>query len=108
MSQKHCEFGDYLKYLIKKSGMTQTEFYSKLQIKKPYFYDIVSGRVNPPPHEVQFKVVQLLGINKDEKEKFFDLAANVRGDLPADVKKIIEDNPLIVKEIRKEYANEPC
>ena len=26
-----------------------SKFYTALGIKKPYFYDILSGKVNPPP-----------------------------------------------------------
>ena len=48
-------FGNYLRYLIKKAGMTQTQFYTALGITKPYFYDILSGKVSPPPPELQFK-----------------------------------------------------
>ncbi|NLL96740.1 MAG: helix-turn-helix transcriptional regulator, partial [Clostridiaceae bacterium] len=42
-------YGGYLVALVKLSGMTQIEFYTKANIKRPYFYDIVNGKVNPPP-----------------------------------------------------------
>ena len=79
-------FGEYLKELIKAAGMTQTEFYTALGIKKPYFYDIVSGRVNPPPHSLQFKAMEILKADEETKEKFFDLAATGRGDMPLKTK----------------------
>lgn len=93
-------FGEYLKQLIKEAALTQTEFYTKLGIKKPYFYDIVSGRVNPPPPPLQFKAVDILQIDKENAERFFNLAAKERGELPADITQMISDNPEAIVSIR--------
>jgi len=98
-------FGSYLKELIKAAGMTQTEFYTALGIKKPYFYDIVSGRVNPPPHSLQFKAMEILKADEETKEKFFDLAATGRGDMPADITQIISDDPAALQSIRKDLKH---
>lgn len=86
--------------------MTQTEFYNELGIKKAYFYDIVSGRINSPPHDLQFRAVQLLKSSEPEKEKFFDLAAKIRGDMPADIERGIANNPKILEKIRTEIKKE--
>ena len=40
---RRTEFGIYLAKAIKDAKMTQYEFYSKAEIAKPYFYDIISG-----------------------------------------------------------------
>ena len=94
-------FGEYLKQLIKAINMTQTEFYTALGIKKPYFYDIVSGRVNPPPPHLQFKAIQILNPDEQTRDTFFDLAAKERGEMPADISQIIADNPCVIGGIRK-------
>ena len=94
-------FGEYLKELIKASGMTQTKFYTAWGIKKPYFYDIVSGRVNPPPYPLQFKAMEILNADEQTKEKFFDMAAQGRQELPADIAKIVSDNPTVLVNIRR-------
>lgn len=99
--QKECEFGELLKTLIKDAGMTQYEFYSELGIKKAYFYDILSGRVNPPPPELQFKSMEILKTSEVTKKKFFDLAAKARGDFPADIAKAVNSNPKVIAQIRK-------
>ena len=65
MVTNETSFGAYLKNLIKLSGMSQSEFYTKLSIKKPYFYDIVSGRVNQPPLQQQMKIVEILSIDAE-------------------------------------------
>lgn len=95
-------FGNYLKTLIKIAGMTQSEFYSQWGIKKPYFYDIVSSKVNPPPPHLQYKAVEILRMSEKESEKFFDLAARERDDTPADILKILKESPSAKKYIRHE------
>lgn len=102
MTRSSCPFGEYLKQLIKEAGMSQCEFYTMLGIKKPYFYDIVSGRINPPPHDVQFRAVDILNIDGEKRDRFFDLAAKARGDIPADITKSITENPSMLTDIRSE------
>ena len=47
MVENEQSFGEYLRQLIKDSGITQHKFYTELGIRKPYFYDILAGRTNP-------------------------------------------------------------
>lgn len=101
MNKSAQEFGNYLRQLIKNAGMTQNEFYTALGIKKPYFYDIVSGRTNPPPYPLQLKVVEILSVDEDARERFFDLATQGRNELPADIAQYVTDNPRVLKDIRK-------
>ena len=107
MSIRDNSFGEYLKELIKENGMTQIEFYTAWGIKKPYFYDIVSGRTSPPPYPLQFKAMEILNAEEETREKFFDLAAKWRKELPADIAKAVSDNPKVLDSIRsnlKKYA----
>ena len=99
--RKECEFGEFLKTLIKDAGMTQYEFYSELGIKKAYFYDILSGRVSPPPPELQFRAMDILKVDERTKKEFYDLAAKGRGDFPADIAKAVKGNPKALDQIRK-------
>lgn len=94
-------FGEYLKQLIKEAGLTQTDFYTQLGIKKPYFYDIVSGRTNPFPPHLQFKAVEILHADEQAAERFFNMAAKERGELPADITQMVSDNPEAINSIRK-------
>ena len=41
-------FGQLLVEMISDAKLTQEEFYVKLGIKKPYFYDIIAGKINHP------------------------------------------------------------
>ncbi|RHT63819.1 XRE family transcriptional regulator [Ruminococcus sp. AM29-12LB] len=98
-------FGSFLKELIKNTGRSQADFYQELGIKKAYFYDIVSGRTNPPPHELQIKAMEILDVTQADRIYFYDLAAKERGDVPADITKWINDDPNAKTRIRKIMRN---
>lgn len=88
--------------------MTQHEFYTGLGIRKPYFYDILSGRTNPPPYPLQLKAMELLQASDEIREVFFDLAAKGRKEIPADIAQYIDENPDILKDIRKNMKLASC
>lgn len=100
-------FGEYLKTLIKQANMTQTQFYTAVGITKPYFYDILSGRVSPPPAELQFKIAQVLHVDSKTCAILFDLAAKGRKEIPADVALWMNNHPNEINNIRKKYENSP-
>lgn len=56
-SMKFCNL---LAQMIKEANLSNVEFYTTIGIKKPYFYDILGGKVNPPPPNRQFAMLQLL------------------------------------------------
>ena len=99
---QNTAFGDFLREAIKQSGLTQSKFYAAIGITKPYFYEILSGKINPPPAEVQFRMVEALTLDEDGRSTFFDLAAEARGEIPADVAKLILDHPERRAAIRSE------
>lgn len=100
-------FGDYLVSQIKRADMTQEEFYHAVDIKKPYFYDILTA--TPPSKKVQDKMLSVLesktGVDSERRNKFYDLAAQERKEIPADILKMIGDNPQKYNEIRGTLAN---
>ena len=100
MTKDKKAFGNYLKRLIADSGMTQSAFYEAVEITKPYFYDILSGKVNPPPPEIQYKMLANLNVDEKEKREFFNLAAEGRGEIPADIATMISTHPKELDDIR--------
>lgn len=94
-------FGDLLRELIRQSGLSQAEFYSAIEITKPYFYDILSGKVNPPPSKVQYKMLEHLKVDELQRNEFFNLAAKGRQEIPADIAKLILENPEKIENIRE-------
>ena len=84
------EFGDYLVLQIKEAKMSQEEFYNEVGIKKPYFYDILTAA---PPVDLQNRMLKVLddrtGVNEIRRNKFYDLAAADRNEIPADISMLI-------------------
>lgn len=102
----NCKFCELLALLIKEANLSNVKFYTGLGIKKPYFYDILSGKVNPPPPERQFAMLKLLKPTEEQSALFFDLAAQERNEVPADIAEQLKDETIrsgLIKNI--DYAN---
>ena len=91
-------FGEFLVDEIKQAGISQEEFYTAVGIKKPYFYDLLT------PIEMQNRMLAVLesktGTDDDRRIRFYDLAAQGRDEIPADIAKIISNHPLELDKIR--------
>lgn len=100
--RQKTEFGIYLVSLIKQASMSQEEFYTAVGIAKPYFYDLLT--LSPPPIETQNKMISVLnkklGFDAERTSRIYDLAAIGRKEIPADIAKLIVDNPQRIKEVR--------
>lgn len=94
---KKSDYGQLLTELIKNKKISQSKFYQDLKIAKPYFYDIISGKVNPPPSETQIKISEYLHLKQDEMIKLFDIAAKERDELLLDVVLYLKCNGNIEK-----------
>ena len=86
--------------MIKEANLSNAKFYTALGIKKPYFYDILSGKVNPPPPDRQIAMLRLLKPKPEEIALFFDLAAQERNEVPADISQALINKDLC-RELRK-------
>ena len=104
MTEDRKVFGDFLREMIKQTGITQTAFYSSVGITKPYFYDILSGKVNPPTPDLQYKMLGYLKISDQQRNEFLNLAANGRKEVPADIAQLIMGNPAKLDNIREVLA----
>jgi transcriptional regulator with XRE-family HTH domain len=97
-------FGNFLREMIKQTGISQSAFYSAVEITKPYFYDILSGKVNPPPPDIQYKMLDHLTMDEQQRNKFLNLAAEGRGEVPADIALLIMKNLNNIDRIRSALA----
>ena len=100
MAKDKKAFGNFLREMIKQTGISQSAFYSLVEITKPYFYDILSGKVNPPPPDVQYKMLENLNLDEQQRNEFLNLAAEGRGEVPADIARMIAEHPLDLDKIR--------
>ena len=94
-------FGNYLREMIKQTNISQSAFYGAVEITKPYFYDILSGKVNPPPPEIQYKMLNNLNVTESQRKEFLNLAAAGRGEIPADIARLVLEHPNELDKIRK-------
>lgn len=93
-------FGNFLREMIRQTGVSQSAFYGAVAITKPYFYDILSGKVNPPPPDVQYKMLDNLDLDDQQRREFLNLAAAGRNEIPADIVKLITEHPMELENIR--------
>ena len=100
MRKDRKAFGNFLREMIKQTGISQATFYEAVEITKPYFYDILSGKVNPPPPGVQYKMIEKLNLDNQQKNEFLNLAAEGRDEIPADIARLITDHPQELDKIR--------
>lgn len=100
MANDKKAFGNFLREMIKQTGISQSAFYSAVGITKPYFYDILSGKVNPPPSDVQYKMLEHLNVDEQQRNEFLNLAAEGRSEIPADIAKLISEHPAELDKIR--------
>lgn len=104
MAKDKKAFGNFLREMIKQTGISQAAFYSAVEITKPYFYDILSGKVNPPPPDIQYKMLENLNLDEQQRNEFLNLAAEGRGEVPADIAKLIADHPEKLAIIREKLT----
>lgn len=86
------EYGKLLTNLIKNKNISQSQFYQDLKIKKPYFYDIISGKVNPPPMDKQIEIINYLDLKQEDVINLIDVAATAREELPLDIVLYMKSN----------------
>lgn len=97
-------FGALLAELIKERGFTQTRFLREMAISKTYLFDIFHGRVKAPNAKMQMRIADLLGLVGRERADFFDKAAQVRGEVPADIFAAIAEDAQFRASIRAQIA----
>lgn len=99
-------FGELLKELRLSRNIGFDAFRSQLNISKAYLNDIETGHIKPPPNGVQKEIIEVLNkakpLTDEELGSLYDLAAKQRGELPADIVKLLNNNPNIIKELRKQ------
>ena len=100
MSKDKKAFGNFLRKMIKQAEISQATFYEAVEITKPYFYDILSGKVNPPPPDVQDRMIDKLNLDNQQRNEFLNLATEGRGEIPADIARLIADHPQELDKIR--------
>ena len=96
-------FGEYLKQKRLYKEITLRGFAKLVDISPVYLCDLEKGRKAAPSMEVMQKMVSKLALNKEESERFYDLAAleqTAKNPIPKDLNAFLKDNRVIVSALR--------
>lgn len=96
-------FGEYLKQKRLDKEITLRGFAKLVDISPLYLCDLEKGRKAAPSMEVMQKMVSKLALNKEESERFYDLAAleqTAKNPIPKDLNAFLKDNHVIVSALR--------
>ena len=96
-------FGEYLKQKRLDKEITLRGFAKLVDISPVYLCDLEKGRKAAPSMEVMQKMVSKLAPNKEESERFYDLAAleqTAKNPIPKDLNAFLKDNRVIVSALR--------
>ena len=96
-------FGEYLKQKRLDKEITRRGFAKLVDISPVYLCDLEKGRKAAPSMEVMQKMVSKLALNKEESERFYDLAAleqTAKNPIPKDLNAFLKDNRVIVSALR--------
>lgn len=96
-------FGEYLKQKRLDKEITLRGFAKLVDISPVYLCDLEKGRKAAPSMEVMQKMVSKLALNKEESERFYDLAAleqTAKNPIPKDLNAFLKDNRVIFSALR--------
>lgn len=96
-------FGEYLKQKRLDKEITLRGFAKLVDISPVYLCDLEKVRKAAPSMEVMQKMVSKLALNKEESERFYDLAAleqTAKNPIPKDLNAFLKDNRVIVSALR--------
>ena len=103
-------FGEYLKSLRQKEGLTQNELAKTIGKSGMYISNIEKGKnLSPPRQDDLAALADRLGLGKNRRNKFFELAAADRSTLPKAMVEYIFKRPslreLIWAGYEKDFSN---
>lgn len=85
-------FCTYLNKKCKESNNSIRRIATLSNISHPYLLDLMNGNKVPPDINTQINIANALELKPREKIKFFNLAAEERKEIPADIyQAILED-----------------
>lgn len=95
------KFSEFLNDKCKKNENSIRKIALKAEITHTYLLQLMNSKKEPPEAKTQEKIVKALELNSEEAIKFYDLAAQQRGDIPADIYIKLLNNKKLYKEIRE-------
>ena len=95
-------FGTFIKEKRLEKGINLRKLAELLVLAPAYISDIENGNRNSPSPDKMEKLVEVLGLNEDERNEMYDLAAKDRDNTVApDISQYVKSNDLVRVALRK-------
>lgn len=110
MQERKCDFGQALRFLREKQGMTIRKVAKAVDKTPTYISDIERGNNKPPEKELIEKILNVLEIQEMEIQCYlYDLAARKRGGIPGDMVDYIMEHSnlrLVIRKAQRQKSGE--
>ena len=95
-------FGAFIKEKRLEKGINLRKLAELLVLAPAYISDIENGNRNSPSPDKMEKLVEVLGLNEEERNEMYDLAAKDRDNTVApDISQYVKSNDLVRVALRK-------
>jgi transcriptional regulator with XRE-family HTH domain len=94
-------FGAYIARKRTERGLGLRGFAGELEINAPYLCDIEKGRRWPPEEPLLGRMADALGLQGEDRDRYYDLAGEYRGEVPADVSPYVRENDVVRMALRR-------
>ena len=95
-------FGAFIKEKRLEKGINLRKLAELLELAPAYISDIENSNRNSPSPDKMEKLVEVLGLNEDEKNEMYDLAAKDRDNTVApDISEYVKSNDAVRVALRK-------
>ena len=95
-------FGTFIKEKRLEKGINLRKLAELLVLATAYISDIENGNRNSPSPDKMEKLVEVLGLNEEERNEMYDLAAKDRDNTVApDISQYVKSNDLVRVALRK-------
>jgi hypothetical protein len=94
-------FGTYITQRRIERGLGLRGMAADLGIGAPYLCDMEKDRRWPPEEPLLSRMADRLGLDGAERDHFYDLAGEYRGEVPADVSPYVRENDVVRMALRR-------
>jgi len=79
------KFKTFLSKKLKSNRISQNKFARMIDVTPTYVNQMINGKSGPPDRDLQIKIANSLGMEGEERNKFFNNLAKEKNDIPSDI-----------------------
>ena len=79
------KFKTFLDRKLKSNKISQNKFARMIDVTPTYVNQMINGKSGPPDRDLQIKIANSLGMEDEERNKFFNNLAKEKNDIPSDI-----------------------